>query len=51
MANFVTDASTANLLQIVTLADEGNDSILTDIAKRAFHGNVAMKVTQHGGHL
>ena len=35
----------------VTQADEDTDSILTDIANRAFQGNVAMKVTQPGGQL
>ena len=35
----------------VTLADEDTDSILTDIANRAFQGNVAMKVTLPGGQL
>ena len=32
----------------VTLADEDTNSILTDNAKRAFQGNVAMRVTQPG---
>ena len=35
----------------VTLADEDTNSILTDIANRAFQGNVAMQVTQPGGQL
>ena len=35
----------------VTLADEDTNSILTDNANRAFRGNVAMQVTQPGGHL
>ena len=32
----------------VTLADEDTNPILTDNAKRTFHGNVAMQVTQPG---
>ena len=35
----------ANLTD-VTLADEDINSVLTDIANRAFQGNVAMQVTQ-----
>ena len=35
----------------VTLADEDTDSILTDIANRAFQGNIAMEVTLPGGQL
>ena len=35
----------------MTLADEYTNSILTDNAKRAFQGNVAMQVTQPGGQL
>ena len=35
----------------MTLADEDTNSILTDNANRAFHCNVAMRVTQPGGQL
>ena len=35
----------------MTLADEDTNSTLTDIAKRIFQGNVAMRVTQPGGQL
>ena len=35
----------------MTLADEDTNSILSDNAKRAIQGNVAMQVTQPGGHL
>ena len=35
----------------VTLADEGTNSILTDITNRAIQGNVAMQVTQPGGQV
>ena len=35
----------------VTLADEDTNSILTDNANRAIHGNVAMQVTQPGGQI
>ena len=40
----------ANLTD-VTLADEDTNSILTDNAKRAIQGNVAMHVTLPGGQL
>ena len=40
----------ANLTD-VTLADEDTNSILTDNAKRAIQGNVAMQVTQPGGKI
>merc|ERR1711978_481963 len=45
-----TKATCANLTD-VTLADEDTDSILTDNANRAIHGNVAMYVTLPGGQL
>ena len=35
----------------MTLADEDTNSILSDNAKRAIQGNVAMQVTQPGCHL
>ena len=35
----------------VTLADEDTNSIPTDNVKRVIQGNVAMQVTQPGGHL
>ena len=35
----------------MTLADEDTNSILTDIANRAFQVNVAVRVTQPGGQL
>ena len=35
----------------MTLADEDTNSMLTDNANRAFHCNVAMRVTQPGGQL
>ena len=35
----------------VTLADEDTNSILTDNAKKAIHGNVAIYVTLPGGQL
>ena len=40
----------ANLTD-VTLADEDTNSILTENAKRAIQGNVAMQVTQPGGKI
>ena len=35
----------------MTLADDDTNSILTDNADRTFQGNVAVRVTQHGGLL
>ena len=38
-------------LDVVTLADEDTNSILTENANRVFQGNVATRVTQPGGQL
>ena len=35
----------------MTLADQDTNPILTDNANRAIQGNVAMQVTQPGGHI
>ena len=46
----VTEPPCADLTD-VSLADEDNNSILTDNANRAIQGNVAMQVTQPGGQV
>ena len=50
LSNKLTELPFADLTD-VTLADEDNNSILTDNANRAIHGNVAMYVTLPGGQL
>ena len=50
LSNSLTERPFANLTD-VTLADEDTNSILTDNAKRAIQGNVAMHVTLPGGQL
>ena len=50
VSNSLSERPCANLTD-VTLADEDTNSILTENAKRAIQGNVAMHVTLPGGQL